>query len=946
MQHAIFRPIAVIILLLSGILSTQAVPAYPRPLSLRQPDGTLVCVNLRGDENNHWMETSDGFTLVRNAEGFICFAQLDKDGTLTASTLRYAGSSAEAKTMGLSPNVRLQATSTSKTIKRESLHKSPEAEGLTIDATFPTTGKRKLLVLLVNFSDTKTTYTPANFRSMMNDANYGGVGSFRDYYLQQSYGKLDIDVTVTDWITLPKPKGTYGSEGAAYIIEDALLMVTDTLDLSQFDNDGDGVLDGLAVIHQGFGQEMSADVNDIWSHSAVIYGQKYNGISVRRYTIEPEMLATGNRMSTIGVICHEFGHNLGAPDFYDTDYSSSGGEFCGTGVWDLLGSGAWNGNYGTHPAGINPFQKWVWGWSDPVVLENDATITDMPAADTAPVAYRMETGTPGEYLLFENRQQSGTFDAALPGHGLLAYHVNESIIRSKLSSNDINATYPQGLYTVCADAGAEPDSQTSSFGDINSGGATYPGLYNHTELSDATYPSTRSQNGRYAYRSIENISESNGLISFDFRHHAEPAKPSSLTALAQRGNVILTWDIAAEDEATQPTHYNIYRSDELIGSSTTPTFTDEAAPGGSLLTYEVDAAYADNLLSHPASTQIMVPASNVANFTATEQNEQVVLTWKTDNVLSRVDLTAEQTLLQQDVYADEVEYANCYTPSDLVTYVGATVKRIGFVPLQGPSVLGVKVRVWEGDADGHDAQIVSERTVKEFANGQLRDVLLTTPVTIKADKTYWFSVACISTNGTVSVPCSQADIIPSRGNSMLTNGTFAAYSDAYGNFLVRATLDVANAVATSSDTPAIPSECNPTTDLYYPLAYAIYADGQLIATTSGHRYTMPTLTAGIHTFGISSLFAGGSESTVTTAELTTTAIQSATTTNAMPIVRALEGKIQVEGYNTSVTIFDATGRALATQSLNGQAEWNLAPGTYLVRITRGAETETQKVVVR
>lgn len=114
------------------------------------------------------------------------------------------------------------------------------------------------------------------------------------------------------------------------MIYDALKLVTDTLDLRDFDNDGDGILDGLAVIHQGTGQEASANANDIWSHSAIIYGQTFNGVSVRRYTIEPECLA--KNISTIGVICHEFGHALGAPDFYDTDYASSGGEFCGTGV--------------------------------------------------------------------------------------------------------------------------------------------------------------------------------------------------------------------------------------------------------------------------------------------------------------------------------------------------------------------------------------------------------------------------------------------------------------------------------------------------------------------------------------------------------------------------------------------------------------------------------------
>lgn len=56
------------------------------------------------------------------------------------------------------------------------------------------------------------------------------------------------------------------------------------------------------------------------------------------------------------MVPNELGHNLGAPDFYDTDYSGSGGEFPGTGVWGILGSCEWYGNAGDRPAGINMWQ--------------------------------------------------------------------------------------------------------------------------------------------------------------------------------------------------------------------------------------------------------------------------------------------------------------------------------------------------------------------------------------------------------------------------------------------------------------------------------------------------------------------------------------------------------------------------------------------------------------
>ena len=625
----------------------------------------------------HWGETLDGYTLLKDDKGYWVFAQTDKSGRLIASDLRYEGNSMKAKANGLQPGLHFSSRQV------RSMRKSTQDHSdLTIDGTFPATGKRKLLVLLVNYNDTHPTYTQNDFYRMMNQKGFEGIGSFRDYYLEQSYGKLDIDVTVTDWITLPTTKAIYGSEGAPYMIEDALSLVADTLDLKQFDNDGDGILDGLAVIHQGTGQEMSGDASEIWSHSSIIYGLKYNGVSVRRYTIEPECLALGNRMSSIGVICHEFGHNLGAPDFYDTDYAQSGGEYCGTGVWDLLGSGAWNGDYGTRPAGINAWQKWVLGWTEPVALENDTTVADMPSADKQPIAYRMETGNPGEYYLMENRQQSGAFDAALPGHGLVVYHVNENTIKTKLTTNDINATFPQGIYTVCSDAAVDPESHPSSYGNVNSASAPFPGDYHHTEFSDSTLPSTKSQDGRSAYRALKNITEEDGQVGFQFVHSEEPAKPINLHASTQNGNVTLTWDLSATDEPVD--HYTIYRNNASVATSSTTTFTDEAPTSRTVLTYQVDVIYQNGLVSHPASVQIMVPDNRVTSLDASTNGDKVNLTWTTDNVLKRIDLTTS-TLAAVDIYGEEVEYANRYTAADLATYVGGKISKMGFLPVQGPS---------------------------------------------------------------------------------------------------------------------------------------------------------------------------------------------------------------------------------------------------------------------
>ncbi|WP_231635301.1 M6 family metalloprotease domain-containing protein [Luteipulveratus halotolerans] len=77
------------------------------------------------------------------------------------------------------------------------------------------------------------------------------------------------------------------------------------------------------------------------------------------YTTEPEN-------GGLGVFAHEFGHDLGLPDFYDTD----GGENS-TAFWTLMSSGSWLGHgaaagegIGTTPGLMGAEEKMFLGWLD------------------------------------------------------------------------------------------------------------------------------------------------------------------------------------------------------------------------------------------------------------------------------------------------------------------------------------------------------------------------------------------------------------------------------------------------------------------------------------------------------------------------------------------------------------------------------------------------------
>ncbi len=917
-----------------GSVAGHAVPAYNKPVRVTQPDGTVVTITLHGDERLHWAETSDGFTLLQTSDGYWNFAKADTRGNLVASELRYDGSSAKASAAGIRSGLRYSKPQVKRAMKAAS------TDDLTLDATFPTIGKHKMLLLLVNYSDTRTTYSREAFNQMMNKQGYGGIGSFRDFYLEQSYGKLDIDVTVTDWIKLPKSKAAYGVNGAADMIHDALSMVSDTLDLQQFDNDGDGIIDGIAVIHQGTGQEVSGNKSDIWSHSSIIYGQKFCGVDVRRYTIEPEILTAG-RMATIGVICHEFGHNLGAPDCYDTDYSESGGEYCGTGQWDLMGNGAWGGNYGTRPTGVNGWQKWVWGWTNPVTLDKDTVVADMPAADSQPVSYRMETGTPGEYFIMENRQNSGTFDASLPGHGLVVYRVDENIIRAKIRNNEVNATYPQGIYTVCSAAGTDPNSNVSSFGDVNSTATPFPGTGAHTAFSDATQPSAKSADGHLSYCALSNITESGGKISFTFTHSQEPAAPDGLTASTSDGNVTLKWNFDGGTAAACD-HFNVYRDNVKIGTTTALEYTDTPQKSGTMMSYKVDAEYGDGSVSHPAAASIMLPVDRLTWVGATTEGKETVLSWLVNDELTRADIY-EGSIAAMDVVRSEVEYGNKYTPDELRPYVGGQITKMAFLPVQESTDLTVNFHVWEGNADGSDMTLVSERSVKSFTNEQLRQLKLTQPVTIREGKTYWVSVACVGNSGIVSVPFDESVITPGRGNLILDNGKFVETSEVFGNVYVSATVTMPDEYSNLIDTPAY-GDYNPAIDLLFPFAFNVYLDGQLAGSTTACEYNLGQVPDGTHTLKVACAYKGGNEAAGMETTVTVSGLQ-AIADNGQGAVTVVGGKrcITVSGCKGRIDVLDVAGRLVASMSGNGSI--SLPQGVYVVATGHGNSAKNVKIVV-
>lgn len=287
----------------------------------------------------------------------------------------------------------------------------------------------KVLVLLTEFSDFKHNnviqepgYMYANDfnrdhyqKLMFGDTDFtlfdgSKIQTFKQYYEEQSGGSYTVNGYVSDWLTVPGQAVQYGDDnpagghdnlspkGPRDLVKDALnaavatglnLADYDKFDLYDLDGDGDqnepdGLVDHLMIIHAGTGQEAGGGQlgdNAIWSHrwtlngvypiAGTTAGVDYWGgrMAAYDYTIQPEDGA-------VGVFAHEFGHDLGLPDEYDTQYTGQGEPVAS---WSIMSGGSWNGKIaGTTPSSFSPqnkefFQKTMGG--------NWANVSEIDAAD-------------------------------------------------------------------------------------------------------------------------------------------------------------------------------------------------------------------------------------------------------------------------------------------------------------------------------------------------------------------------------------------------------------------------------------------------------------------------------------------------------------------------------------------------------------------------------------
>lgn len=549
------------VLLLAGTLcfSTHTVfgvQAYPHPIEYQLPDGSKITITLKGDEKVKWAETEDGYSLLLNKDGFYEYTTLNSKGDMIRTGIR-ANNIAKrtyVETQLLSRTAKNLRYSQSQVSVMKQIWDVKESETKAAKA-FPTTGERKLICILVGFKDKAFTKTKNDFENLFNQIGYsegGATGSVKDYYLENSYGQFNLTVDVAGPYTASQNMAYYGGNNASdsdsnprALVREAVKLADPDVDYADYDNDNDGSVDAVYVIYAGYGEEAGGGADAIWAHAWSLYpAETLDGKQISRYSCSAELRGnSGTNLTRIGVICHEFGHVLGAPDYYDTNYAE-GGQFPGTGQWDMMAGGSWNNN-GATPAHHNGFTKTViYEWAPIIELETPGTITLHNAVENTNSFYKISTNTPNEYFLLENRVKH-KFDAYIPGSGMIIYHVHSNVFGM---GNSINATHPQGMYPVAQNATMDPTDNSASYGSINTASCAWTGT-GKTEFSDYSIPSSKSWAGEYTEKPITNIEQDPTTkdITFDFMSGMS-GNPKSFTAIPSGTTQIdLEWEKNDDD---------------------------------------------------------------------------------------------------------------------------------------------------------------------------------------------------------------------------------------------------------------------------------------------------------------------------------------------------------------------------------------------------------------
>lgn len=562
------KQLSLIVCLMLCSLTTWAAKAESIPVQVRQADGSVITVILRGDEHINWYTTLDGVLLVQGTDNNYYIGKVEKSGNLIATQQlaheALTRSQAERNLIANQDKEKFFAYVNKVAEESENAYNnSPLTRGPIIDSGyggvpyFPHTDSPKALVILAEFQDTTFTIqdTKKVFTNyLMNEdhfsdtrygqnQNYKGV---RGYFKDCSYGQFTPIFDVVGPIKLPKKHAIYGAgnDRMDLLLADACATVDDLVDFAKYDANNDGIVDLVYIIYAGHSANYRNNkVSNIWPKSGTVtISDTFDGKSIRRYGVSNELNGSdktsknNKKINGIGLFCHEFSHTLGLPDIYAYRTPAEDQDDQGMEYWDIMDGGT-GVRGGRVPASYLAWEREVMGWMNIDELKKDSSIENLKSIDNGGKAYKIvNPNNSNEYIVLQSMQKGawnqGWGDGTY-GKGLLAYRVSYPFNKVNVFDYPNNEKGKPRVIPIPADgkilAGKNATSYLEYVNQLN--GDLYP--YNRIDYISGF----KMFDGSILAKSIINIKENDGgnsnnnYVSFEFKNRLVPTAIQSLSII-------------------------------------------------------------------------------------------------------------------------------------------------------------------------------------------------------------------------------------------------------------------------------------------------------------------------------------------------------------------------------------------------------------------------------
>lgn len=575
-------------------LVASAVPAIPTPQKVTQPDGTELTVRIKGDEFYGYITTLDGYTIIKNDNGYYTYATLVNDEVVPTKIIARDEQQRNASDKAWLEKTGKFLKSAKKVEEGRKLRAQRDAlPGLkTINYN-----NFRGLVILVNFKDSKFTRSDVQefYNRMINEENYTGytnedgsanpygqfTGSVRDYFYDNSNGVFAPQFDVVGPIDV-NYNVNQGLNQAYSILFAAAKAANSQVDYSKYDVDDDGYVDLIYfIVADSPSSSDSSSPNHLWPHRGY-FGSSlstYDGKKFRDYACSAEFIYAKSYgiYDGIGTICHEFSHVLGLPDLYDTfeDDDATNGEAQHPGEWDLMAGGNYQNNART-PVAYSLYDRYSTGFANYQVITGEGDYELNPIGTTGE-GYILKSPQNKEIFLIENRQPT-KWDRYAPGHGMMVARVDST--NSSVWHNNAPNGNATRLYYELLRAGHSKEFSAAS--DPFPGTKGVAMITNDTEPSLLTYAKLRNTYNLVSIHEEEQVVKFKVVRDGEMQRVIEDFEPMPATTEKNLTGVqgsLVKWDFY-RSYATTPADASQCNGNIAI-----------AMPKPSILTMAEDVAY-------------------------------------------------------------------------------------------------------------------------------------------------------------------------------------------------------------------------------------------------------------------------------------------------------------------------------------------------------------------